>query len=312
MNSISAVLWAVGSMAVSFALLAVVFGPLERLFPARPGQRVRRPELLVDACFFAGQYLLFAGLVTGALTWLYGHWRQLFPLEGFLSTAANMPVWLQAVVAIVAGDLLVYWFHRACHHFDLLWRFHAVHHSVEHLDWLAAHREHPLDGLFTQALLNLPGIVLGVHFELLGALIVFRGMWAIFIHSNVRLPVGPLKYLFGAPELHHHHHAKVPRTLHNFANLAPYLDLLFGTYHCPEGEETYPLGLVDPWPRGYVAQLLYPFGVELPRRRTRRVELNLAQNPTAADSSTVRLHQIATGAPPSMKSTIGAEPPLTN
>jgi sterol desaturase/sphingolipid hydroxylase (fatty acid hydroxylase superfamily) len=140
-----------------------------------------------------------------------------------------------------------------------LWRFHAVHHSAEHLDWMAAHREHPLDGIVTQILLNLPGIVLGLSFEALGAVVVIRGFWAVFIHSNVRLPVGPLRYVLGAPEVHHWHHLRTERTVHNFANLAPYLDLLFGTYHCPTGPETFPLGIPEPWPRRYLAQLVRPF-----------------------------------------------------
>jgi sterol desaturase/sphingolipid hydroxylase (fatty acid hydroxylase superfamily) len=32
-----------------------------------------------------------------------------------------------------------------------LWRFHAVHHSTEQMDWVAAGRLHPLDSAFTQA-----------------------------------------------------------------------------------------------------------------------------------------------------------------
>jgi sterol desaturase/sphingolipid hydroxylase (fatty acid hydroxylase superfamily) len=88
---------------------------------------------------------------------------------------------------------------------------------------------------------------------------VFRALWAIFIHSNVRLPLGPLRLLLGAPELHHWHHARVATTRHNFANLAPYLDVLFGTYHRPRGPEDYPLGLPTPWPRRYLAQLARPF-----------------------------------------------------
>lgn len=253
---------AVLSMLLGFALLTAVFGPLERLFPARAGQRFFRPQFVTDVLFFAGQYLLFATLITLVLLGFYGRIERYLPLAAERSWVGALPVWQQAIIALMLGDLVVYWFHRACHHVDFLWRFHAVHHSAEHLDWLAAHREHPLDGVATQLLLNLPGILLGVQFHALGALAVFRGMWAIFIHSNVRLPIGPLRWLFGAPDLHHWHHARVGRTEHNFANLAPYLDLAFGTYHRPASkEETYPLGLVDPWPRGYFAQLLRPFGV---------------------------------------------------
>src|SRR6185295_14241654 len=107
----------------------------------------------------------------------------------------------------------------------------------------------------------------GFPLEVVAGVSAFRGMWAIFVHSNVRLPLGPLRLLLGAPELHHWHHARVARTEHNFANLAPWLDVLFGTHHLPEGEETYALGLSEPWPRGYVGQLLEPLGLGAISRR---------------------------------------------
>ncbi len=241
---------------VSLGVLAVIFVPLERTFPARPGQALWRRELVTDLAFFAGQYLVFASIVVVCLSAI-SPWLPRLELA--------LPLWLQVIVAVVAGDLVMYWFHRACHHFPWLWRFHAVHHSAEELDWVAAHREHPLDGLLTQLCVNLPAIVLGLPFAALGGLIAFRGLWAIFIHANLQVPVGPLRYLFGAPELHHWHHARTTGPVHNFANLAPYLDLLFGTYHRPSGPETYPLGLVEPWPRRYLAQLVWPL-----RRQRRR------------------------------------------
>jgi sterol desaturase/sphingolipid hydroxylase (fatty acid hydroxylase superfamily) len=241
----------------TFAGLAIVFGALERYWPARAGQRHLRPELAVDACFFFGQYLLWSALATGALGFAHRHLAAHLP-GGLRAVAAATPLLVKVVAAIALGDLLVYAFHRACHRFDFLWRFHAVHHSAEHLDWLAAHREHPVDGFLTQLCQNLPAFVIGLHMPAVAALIVLRGFWGILIHSNVRIPLGPLRMLLGAPELHHWHHAR-GRTEHNFANLAPWLDALFGTYHRPEGEERYALGLTDPYPRGYLAQLLQPF-----------------------------------------------------
>jgi len=253
------------STALSLGLLAVIFGPLERAFPARRSQPVLRPELRIDLWFFLGQYAAFAGLAVIVLSAFAELAAPAVPAH-VLEVISACPLWLRGIIAIALGDLLVYWFHRACHHFPLLWRFHAVHHSTEHLDWLAAHREHPVDGVLTQLVINLPAILLGLPFEAVGGLVVFRGLWAIFIHANVRLPLGPLRILFGAPEIHHWHHARVAATRHNFANLAPWVDLLFGTYHCPEGPETYPLGLTTPWPRGYLAQLLYPLSLFVRRR----------------------------------------------
>ena len=33
-------------------------------------------------------------------------------------------------------DFSQYWVHRAFHRVPLLWRFHAIHHSAEMMDWL--------------------------------------------------------------------------------------------------------------------------------------------------------------------------------
>lgn len=269
---------ALAAMGASFVLLAIVLGPLERLFPARRGQRVFRAAWQVDVCFFVGQYLVFAGVTTWVLSSV-AHRIDVQALAGLRAWARGLPFWQHAMMSVMLGDLLVYWFHRACHHYEVLWRFHAVHHSAEHLDWMAAHREHPLDGIATQLLLNLPGIALGLPFEAMGAVVVIRGFWAVFIHSNVRLPVGPLRYVLGAPEVHHWHHLRAERTAHNFANLAPYLDLLFGTYHCPEGPETFPLGIDGPWPGGYLAQLVHPF---LPASLTRKIAARAVSAVSAA------------------------------
>jgi sterol desaturase/sphingolipid hydroxylase (fatty acid hydroxylase superfamily) len=242
--------------ASSFVILVVVFTPLEKLFPARAQAWFRR-EWLIDASFFLGQYLVFSAISYAVLGWVFAWLWPVIP-GGALATVAVLPLWLQGLVALLLGDFFVYWFHRTCHQFSFLWRFHAVHHSSEQLDWLAAHREHPFDGICTQLFQNLPLVFFGFPPEILAGLAVFRGAWGIFIHSNVSLSVGPLRYVLGAPALHHWHHAR-GRTAHNFANLAPWLDVLFGTYHLPRGPETYPLGLDEPWPRGYAAQLVRPF-----------------------------------------------------
>jgi sterol desaturase/sphingolipid hydroxylase (fatty acid hydroxylase superfamily) len=260
-------LWRVAGTLLTFACLAVVYGALERAFPARPARRFRDADFLTDGCFFLGQYLVWSVVALWLLSAAHGVVNTHAPL-GLRSAAAAVPVWLLATLAVLLGDILVYWFHRACHRFDFLWRFHAVHHSSVRLDWLAAHREHPVDGVLTQLAQNLPPMLLGVPFEVLAVLIALRGAWSILIHSNVALPLGPLRFVLGAPELHHFHHARVERTAYNFANLAPWLDVAFRTYHRPAASETYELGLLDPWPKSYLAQLLRPF---LPNRFTRVV-----------------------------------------
>jgi sterol desaturase/sphingolipid hydroxylase (fatty acid hydroxylase superfamily) len=262
-------LWRVAGTLLTFGCLAIVYGALERAFPARAARRFSEPDFLTDGCFFLGQYLIWSTLALALLSTSHGVLNASTPAI-LRSAAAGLPLWLLATLAVVLGDILVYWFHRSCHHFDFLWRFHAVHHSSQRLDWLAAHREHPVDGVLTQLAQNLPAMLLGLPFEVLAVLVALRGAWSILIHSNVRLPLGPLRFLLGAPELHHFHHARVERTAHNFANLAPWLDWVFRTYHRPQGLDNYPLGLTRAWPRGYVAQLLQPFRSAVSESRSAR------------------------------------------
>lgn len=241
----------------SFLFLVVLFRPLELLFPAKK-QKFKRPDWWTDVFFFLGQYLLWGGLVFLVLQYGFAWLRELVPAD-FRAAVAGQPFWLQIIEVILISDFLIYWAHRFQHKNAFLWRFHAVHHSAEHLDWLAAHREHPLDTVYTVGIINLPAFVVGFPLETLAGFLAFRGIWAIFIHSNVRLPIGPLRWFVGAPELHHWHHDRA-RDAGNYANLSPLMDLAFGTYVCPDHEPK-SVGISEPFPKGYVQQLLHPLGV---------------------------------------------------
>jgi sterol desaturase/sphingolipid hydroxylase (fatty acid hydroxylase superfamily) len=134
------------SNGLSILFLVVLFRPLEKLFPAREGQKFMRPAFWMDLCFLLGQYLLWSGLVFWALNHFRG-WLDGFVPPNFLAAVAAQSWWLQAIEMIVLSDFIIYWAHRLQHAVPFLWRFHSIHHSAEHLDWLAAHREHPLDRL---------------------------------------------------------------------------------------------------------------------------------------------------------------------
>jgi hypothetical protein len=127
------------SCGLSFVFLCLVFRPLEMAFPARSGQRFFRPAWLPDLDFFAGQYLLWNGVIF----WLLGNagvWLQSAAPLGFPASVASQAWWAQAIEVVFLSDLCVYWGHRLQHRVGWLWRFHSIHHSAEHLDWLAAHR----------------------------------------------------------------------------------------------------------------------------------------------------------------------------
>ena len=68
---------------------------------------------------------------------------------------------------------LVYWTHRFYHEIEILWKFHAIHHSTEHLDWASGFRGHPLDGtILAPAFVFL--VTAGFSPELTGAFAIAR------------------------------------------------------------------------------------------------------------------------------------------
>ncbi|WP_371868409.1 sterol desaturase family protein [Duganella margarita] len=68
------------------------------------------------------------------------------------------------------------------------------------------------------------------------ALVIIIGtIWGFFIHSNLRVRLGPLESLIATPAFHHWHHTSVAPLDRNFSSTLPFLDRVFGTSHLPAG-----------------------------------------------------------------------------
>ena len=241
--------------AISLVFLILVFFPMEKVFPAKKKQKFFRPHWLLDFSFFLGQYLLWSGLVLWTLNYFAHYLTSIIP-SSFQEMIQSQPFFLQALEVLFLSDFLIYWGHRLQHNVDFLWRFHKVHHSAKHMDWLAAHREHPIDSIYTIGIINLPAFIMGFPLESIAGIIAFRGIWAIYIHSNVRMPIGFLRILIGAPELHHWHH-DLDRRAGNYANISPIMDVIFGTYKCPD-KEPEEFGIKEKSPDSYLGQMIEP------------------------------------------------------
>jgi lathosterol oxidase len=171
-----------------------------------------------------------------------------------------LPVAVQFVVLLVCADLVQYWIHRLFHVVPWLWRFHAVHHSVHNMDWLAGSRMHVLEMVVSRALMMVPLYLVGADKAALDSYVVFAALQTVFIHANVGIPTGPLKYLLATPQYHHwHHSSERPALDTNFAVHLPILDRLFGTFHLPPEHWPAHYGTTEEHPRSFWGQLLHPF-----------------------------------------------------
>ncbi len=238
--------------------LFVLVVPFEKLFPRHPGQRVRRPQVVTDVGYALASPLLGAvgiavAVVVGVATFAWLPGLAIRPLVGML------PDSVRPFVGIALFDLAIYWVHRWSHEVPLLWRFHAIHHSTEHLDWISGLRSHPLDG----AIVAPPFFFLlaaGFDAEFTGALAVAQAVTGLFLHANVRWRLRPLHKLVITPEFHHWHHTNDPKAIHsNYSVFLPAWDLVFGTYFMPADRRPDTYGVDEYIPRGMVPQLLHPF-----------------------------------------------------
>lgn len=241
---------------LSLFFTALAFIVIERLRPRDPAQGVLRPGAGLDLAYFALNHLGIAFILL-AINAVADGAARLAPDLPFDS----WPVAVQFGLIVLVADLTQYGQHRLFHRIPFLWRFHAVHHSIERMDWLAGSRLHFLEVLFQRALVIAPVHLLGFGREAIDLYVVFAGLITVFIHANLGIDLGWLRYLVATPAFHHWHHAAEEEARdRNFAVHLPVLDVLFGTFHLPQGRWPARYGLLDDkLPKGLLAQHLHPF-----------------------------------------------------
>jgi ornithine lipid hydroxylase len=171
------------------------------------------------------------------------------------------PMWLQASLGLVAAEFGLYWAHRLAHEFPVLWRFHAIHHSVTRLWIVNTGRFHFIDSLLKIAAGLGVLLLLGAPMEVimwLSAITAFIGM---LTHCNVRMRFGPLSWIFNTPEIHRWHHSRDLREGNkNYGENLVVWDVLFGTYfNQPWRRPPVDIGIDEAVPRGFLDQLAWPF-----------------------------------------------------
>jgi sterol desaturase/sphingolipid hydroxylase (fatty acid hydroxylase superfamily) len=241
-------------------LLALVFVPMERLFPQWPEQGTFRPGWTTDTLHFLVSHAFVQGLsylILLPATTLAGVWQP----EGLQAWVRGQPVWLQLLEVLLVADMTQYAVHRCFHVVPVLWRFHAVHHSSEVLDWIAGSRLHLVDAVMTRGLVLVPLVLLGFAPAALHGYLVFVSFHAVFIHANLRFSFGALERVLVTPRFHHWHHAVEEAARdRNFAVHLPILDRVFGTEHLPPRAWPEGYGITGaPVPAGWGGQLVYPF-----------------------------------------------------
>ncbi len=253
-------------LCVWLVLLTLIFAPLERLFALHP-QKLFRKAILTDLGYYFLSSLIPSFLLSAPLAFIAWGVHRSIP-SAFTSGVAASPSWLRITAALVVGDIGFYWGHRLSHQIPLLWRFHAIHHSAEHVDFLVNTRAHPVDLVFTRLCGLVPLYILGLaapmrgNASLIPILVLLLGTaWGFFIHANVRWRLGPLEWFVATPAFHHWHHTNDgPEYINkNYAPLLPWVDRIFGTLYLPRAKQPTRYGIDQSLPGDLFGQLVQPF-----------------------------------------------------
>lgn len=243
---------------------------LEWVRPWRKNQARFRRDFWLDFFYMFFNFFLFSLIVFNAASNVVVHFfNDLLASIGITNLLAfevmSWPTWSHLLIGFVVRDFVQWWTHRLLHRVPFLWEFHKVHHSVKEMGFAAHLRFHWMETVVYRTIEYLPLALIGIGLRDFFIIHIFTLAVGHFNHSNFRLNLGPLKYIFNNPQMHIWHHAKaLPNERHygvNFGLTLSIWDYLFKTDYIPESGRDIELGFPgdEDFPQDFTHQLTYGF-----------------------------------------------------
>lgn len=250
--------------------ISLIFFALELARPWRKNQARFRKDFWLDAFYMVFNFFLFSLIIYNAASEVIVHWfHQLLNLVGITNLIAikvgNLSVWSQLFLLFILRDFIHWNVHRLLHRVPFLWEFHKVHHSVQEMGFAAHLRYHWMENVVYRLIEYLPLALIGFGIQEFFIVHAFTTTVGHFNHSNLRVPLGPLKFLFNNPQMHIWHHAKELPKNHrygmNFGLTLSIWDYLFGSAYLPHDGRDIKLGFHDDkdFPKTFWGQLTHGF-----------------------------------------------------
>ena len=252
--------------------VSLFFFLLEVFAPWRKDQKKFRKDFWLDFFYMFFNFFLFSLIIYNAASEVVVNlFNDLLASVGITNLVAievgSWPVWVQLLTLFVLRDFIHWNVHRLLHRVPFLWEFHKVHHSVEEMGFAAHLRFHWMENVVYNALQYIPLAMIGFGID--DYFIVYLASLAIghFNHSNITVPLGPLKYVFNNPQMHIWHHAKHWPAGHpygiNFGLSLSLWDYLFKTAAIPHDGRDIELGFPgsEQFPKTFITQNLHGLGL---------------------------------------------------
>ena len=256
-------LGSLGALSLVLVVYGVIFAPIERLIPWSRKWLEGGNDFSVDLMmFYSGifwgviaNFLVKVLLFAQILAWLEPFGHSLWP--------SQLPVVLQVFLFLLLKDFFRYWYHRWMHEIPFMWRWHAVHHSVERLYWLNGIRSHPLEILVQTLIWAIPLALLQPSAEIVMVSVLMALSIGIFQHANIDADLGFWEYIFSIGDNHRYHHYNTDGIGDsNYGGEFIVWDILFGTFYNPRGDrpsEAIGIGASPNYPQTMAGLMIAPF-----------------------------------------------------
>lgn len=207
---------------IIFAAFALCF-VLERLAPGWQLPRVRG---------WWWRVLAINGAQLGVVVLAGFTWERWLGSSSIFRLSDHVGPALGGLIAYVIATFIFYWWHRARHESDVLWRlFHQIHHSPQRLEVITSFYKHPVEMIVNSVLGSLlVYALLGLSPEGAAIYTLCTALGEFFYHTNMTTPRW-IGWFFQRPEMHriHHEHG---RHKNNYGDIT-WWDMLFGTFENP-------------------------------------------------------------------------------
>ncbi|AFK02411.1 fatty acid hydroxylase [Emticicia oligotrophica DSM 17448] len=243
---------------------------LEIKFPWRKNQPLIRQDFWLDIFYLFWNYFLFSLVAYNALSMVgveaFNDFLRLFGITNIVAiNVSHLPFWSKLLIIFIIRDFMQWGIHRLLHRVPWMWEFHKVHHSTEEMGFAALLRYHWMENVIYRSLEYIPLAMIGVGVTDFFIVHIFTLVTGQLGHANLKINLGPFRYLFNGPQMHLWHHAKYLPESHpygfNYGITLSIWDFIFGTNYWPSDDENLPVGLPeeDKFPHDFVGQNLRPF-----------------------------------------------------
>jgi sterol desaturase/sphingolipid hydroxylase (fatty acid hydroxylase superfamily) len=173
-------------------------------------------------------------------------------VESWWPPATSIPL-VSFCIYFILLDFVEYLYHRSSHVFNWWWKLHALHHSQTVMTAWSDDRNHIIDDIMHAFVFSFFALLFGVSPSQFIVLVVLSQLIQSWQHANLKIDLGPFKYVLISPMYHRLHHAVgfgheakgKPGVLGgcNFGVLFPWWDMIFNTVIF--SKEVYPTGVRD-------------------------------------------------------------------